>query len=98
MKVTADTITDEQILDLADAIRADVVTALGEDEGGGLPPSHPLVKAAKRRLVAAWNARHGGEKPAQHGPCDDCDNFADLGENSLCTPYTKQQDLKGANR
>lgn len=50
--LTSDTITDNEICDLADEIRRLVVTALGEDEGGGLPPSHPLVKAAKRKLVA----------------------------------------------
>lgn len=50
--LTADTITDEQLLDLADEIRRLTVTALGEDEGGGLPPSHPLVRDAKRKLAA----------------------------------------------
>ena len=58
-QVTADTITDNDICDLSDEIRRLVVTALGEDEGGGLSPSHPLVKTAKRKLAAVAEILRG---------------------------------------
>jgi hypothetical protein len=57
--VTAETVTDDQLLDFADKIQALTVCALGED---GLPPSHLLVKRAKKDLIAAMSAIAEREK------------------------------------
>ena len=65
LTITADTITDNEICDVAEEVRRLVVTALGEDEGGGLPPSHPLVKKAKRKLAAIAEILNARAKEAK---------------------------------
>lgn len=56
-RMDTDTVTDEELLNLRDEIARLTATALGED--GGLPPTHPIVKTAKRKLVACAKALWG---------------------------------------
>ncbi len=63
MKVTADTITDEQIRELrewsnSETVRASCRRALHVVERVG---SGRALMRARERCAAAWNARHGGE-------------------------------------
>lgn len=59
--INADTITDEELLNLRDEIVRLTCTALGEDEGGGLRSDHPIVRNARHKLVAVakalWNLK-----------------------------------------
>lgn len=62
MKVTADTITDDQIRELLaisrnwnDGTAAACLTALSR----AIPPAFDTRAKARARCAAAWNARHG---------------------------------------
>jgi hypothetical protein len=71
MKVTSETITDEQIRELyaAKAIdEATYIVAIGacgaeveDDDGELVDPDENEVEMSRARCAAAWNARHGGE-------------------------------------
>ena len=56
-KITADTITDEQIRELRHDIEALTKRALGED--GEFAESHPLVRKARARCAELVNATRG---------------------------------------
>ena len=67
MKVTADTITDEQIRELFEAtesmdVRYECKIALGSYRNAGhAAGSESEIRQARARCAEIWNARHGGE-------------------------------------
>ena len=100
MKVTADTITDEQIRELHNAdgaitfdwfYRAVHRERLVGESKVAFERSRRYYRA---RCAEEWNARHGNDEPTQHGPCDDCENFADLDENCLCLPCAERREKR----
>jgi len=71
MKVTADTITDEQINAIWNAVPPDerthghailVMTARSKPAGPAYrKPTREEIDVARTRCAEIWNARHGGE-------------------------------------